>query len=283
MTPGTAWRYSGGGFLILQQLLMDLTGRSFMDLTNELVFTPGGMTRSTFAQPLPAELAPSAALPYRRTGGPYLGGPRIYPELAATGLWTTPSDMARLAVEMDRAYAGRSRRIVSQAAMRQMLAVQRSNWGLGVAVTGNGHDLQFIHLGVNMGYRCVWVHFPERHQGVVIMTNSGNGGELGGEFLRAVSTVERTTTTVDPTVLRSYVGTYASATLGVTVRYENERLQLQAPPLGPQPLDLLPQSKTDFFVATDTISVHFVIDRSRAVGAMELSMGPQTFRLKRVE
>jgi len=51
------WRYSGGGYQILQQLLEDVTGRVFADLAAELVLRPAGMTTATYAQPDPANAA----------------------------------------------------------------------------------------------------------------------------------------------------------------------------------------------------------------------------------
>jgi CubicO group peptidase (beta-lactamase class C family) len=91
-TPGTNWRYSGGGFVVTQLLLQDVTGQPFPKLLHDTVLAPVGMTRSTYEQPLPQNRMAEAAMAYRRDGEPVPGGPHVYPEMAPAGLWTTPSD-----------------------------------------------------------------------------------------------------------------------------------------------------------------------------------------------
>jgi CubicO group peptidase (beta-lactamase class C family) len=91
--PGTLWRYSGGGYVIMQPLLTDVTGESFPQLLRDLVLQPAGTTHSTFDQPLPKNVSSLAATPYRGDGKPVKGGWHTYPEIAAAGLWTTPSDL----------------------------------------------------------------------------------------------------------------------------------------------------------------------------------------------
>src|SRR5262249_52794362 len=145
-----------------------------------------GMTHSAYQQPLPANRAAEASTPYRGNGELLQGGPHTYPEMAAAGLWTTPSDLGHLAMEVERELDGKSTRILTQGMARQYLTPQKENWGLGVAVDGQGKDLHFSHSGGNQGYRCFFVDFPERHQGVAIMTNSDNGGALWSEMMRSI-------------------------------------------------------------------------------------------------
>jgi CubicO group peptidase (beta-lactamase class C family) len=97
MVPGTQWRYSGGGYCILQQLLMDTLGKPFPEIITEIVLEPVGMINSAFEQPLGDERAPYAATAYLRGGNRGEGKWHVYPELAAAGLWTTgqaPTDRA---------------------------------------------------------------------------------------------------------------------------------------------------------------------------------------------
>ena len=100
VVPGTIWRYSGGGYVILQTLMSDVTDKAFPEIMNELVLRPAGLAHSTYEQPLPKNLWPSAATPYRGNGEPVKGGWHTYPEMAPAGLWTTPSDLARMAIEV---------------------------------------------------------------------------------------------------------------------------------------------------------------------------------------
>jgi CubicO group peptidase (beta-lactamase class C family) len=97
--PGRAWRYSGGGYQILQQLVEDVTGRVFTDLAAELVLRPAGMTTATYAQPDSADAA-APCVEGRSVSW------RIYPEHAAAGLWCTPTDLLRLAQAIQAALAG---------------------------------------------------------------------------------------------------------------------------------------------------------------------------------
>jgi CubicO group peptidase (beta-lactamase class C family) len=90
------FRYSGGGFTIVQQLIEDITGTPFAEVAAQAVLEPLGMTRSTFAQPPPEPLRVSAANPDWR----------LYPECAAAGLWTTPADLARFVCALLAAASG---------------------------------------------------------------------------------------------------------------------------------------------------------------------------------
>jgi CubicO group peptidase (beta-lactamase class C family) len=121
MTPGKTWRYSGGGFVIVQQVLSDVIGIPFPKLMHDLVLGPLGMEHSTYQQPLPPELLAQAATPYRADGTAVPGGPHVYPELAPAGLWTTPSDLARFAIGIQQALSGKSRRVLSRATAGDML------------------------------------------------------------------------------------------------------------------------------------------------------------------
>ncbi len=142
------------------------------------------MTHSTFEEPLPKSLWPNAAKPYDGNGNPIQGGWRIYPEMTPAGLWTTPSDLAQFAIEIQKAYAGHSI-VISSALAHQMLAYQSDQvYGLGVALGERGHAVRFWHSGSNSGYKCVFEAYPEIGQGLVIMTNSDSGLQLIGEIQR---------------------------------------------------------------------------------------------------
>lgn len=104
--PGTLWRYSGGGYTIAQQMLEDVTGVPYATLLQQRVLEPLGMSSSTSEQPLPARLHERAATAYRSNGSAVRGRFHTYPEMAAAGLWTTPSDYARFALAIQRSLRG---------------------------------------------------------------------------------------------------------------------------------------------------------------------------------
>ena len=173
--PGTAFRYSGGGVEIEQLALQDVTGEAFEALMQRLVLAPLGMRDSRFAARLPPALRGHSATAHDGEGVPIAD--RVHPELAADGLWTTPSDLLRWAIDIAAARAGKSSHLLKPATASAMLTVQQAPAGLGPFLHGNGRTLRFGHEGSDDGYHSEVVYFPESGQGAAIMTN-GAGGQL---------------------------------------------------------------------------------------------------------
>jgi CubicO group peptidase (beta-lactamase class C family) len=214
--PGTIWRYSGGGYVVAQQLLQDVTGQPFPKLMHDTVLEPIGMTRSTYEQPLPKHRLAEVATPYRADGQPVPGGPHVYPEMAPAGLWTTPSDLVRYAIEVQKELSGNSNRVLSAAMIRQMLTPGLNHQGLGPQIGGGEKHPYFTHGGSNEGYKCNFVAYNDG-DGVAIMTNGDNGGQLASEILRSVAyeygwpdfqPVQHTVGRMDPKLLDPYAGVY---------------------------------------------------------------------------
>lgn len=185
--PGSAWRYSGGGFVVLQQLLIDVAHDSFPSLMKSLVLGPLGMTHSTYEQPLPEARWGEAASAHRANGNPAQAKWFVHPEMAAAGLWTTPSDMARWVIEIMNAHNGQSSKVLKSSTAAEMLKPQRGTYGLGVVVSGRGADVTFGHGGSNRGFRMSFVGYTATGQGAVVMTNGDGGGPLIDEILRALA------------------------------------------------------------------------------------------------
>lgn len=185
--PGTRFKYSSGGYIIVQQLLIDVTDKPFPELLEEVVLKPFGMTHSSFLQPLPKDEARTAATPYRATGTPVPGGPHTYPELAAAGLWTTPTDVAYFALGLLDAWTGRNASVLSQATAIQMLTPGLGDRGLGLIVRGASPHRRFLHKGVNDGFISSMIML-ENGDGAVIMTNGDRGEELITEIMRSIAT-----------------------------------------------------------------------------------------------
>ena len=194
-TPGRRFSYSAGGYCILQQLLIDVLGRPFPELMRALVLAPLGMERSTYEQPLPHHLWDRAATGHRANGKPVAGKWRVYPEMAAAGLWTTPSDLARLAIDLQRALSAEPGTLLASSTAQQMLAPQanagsRGRVGLGVFIERTASGLRFGHPGDNEGYTARWVSIADgkhRGRGAVVMTNSDAGWEYQEGLLEAVA------------------------------------------------------------------------------------------------
>jgi CubicO group peptidase (beta-lactamase class C family) len=176
--PGAIWRYSGGGYTVMQQMLIDVTGTSFPELMRRTVLEPIGMTHSSFEQPLPPTLAAMTAAGQYGGLQPVKGRWHIYPEMAAAGLWTTPSDLARFAIEVQQSYAGRSSKVISPAMTRRMLTVEKQGDGLGVFLQGAGPTLLFNHGGRDDGFDASLNAFAETGQGLVVMINANDNSNM---------------------------------------------------------------------------------------------------------
>jgi CubicO group peptidase (beta-lactamase class C family) len=194
--PGTAYKYSNLGYGVVQLLMTDVTHQPFSELMQETVLGPVGMTSSTFGQPLPEELRDRATTEHYVDGEPFEGKRHHYPLLAAGGLWTTPSDLARFAIEIMRARAGESSLLLSQEMAVEMLTPQvevhdsslQDSYGLGFDLASEGQERRFMHTGGTWGSTCLlWVH-PATGQGAVIMTNSASGeGAIRFEVLLSIA------------------------------------------------------------------------------------------------
>lgn len=185
LVPGTQFRYSGGGTVVMQQLLEDVTGTPFRQLLRELVLDPLGMSDSDFAQPLPKELHDRAATAHDELGQPVDGRWHSYPELAAAGLWTTPTDLVNFALGVRSAYDGAEGALISQELAREQLTPQvptieridgMDALGLGVFLADGGK--RFGHGGGNKGFKCHLLAYRDTGHGAAVMTNGANGSAV---------------------------------------------------------------------------------------------------------
>ena len=194
IVPGTQFRYAGGGTVVLQQLLEDVTGTPFRQLARELVLEPLGMSDSDYAQPLPPGLHDKAATAHDELGRRVPGGWHTYPELAAAGLWTTPTDLLKFAVAVQQTYAGADGALLSPALSHQLLTPQitatdrigeLNQLGLGLFLGDGG--VRFGHSGGNEGFRCHLLAYRDTGQGAAVMTNGDNGGWVVQRALAAIA------------------------------------------------------------------------------------------------
>jgi len=265
--PGTIWRYSGGGYVVAQRILEDVSGQPFSVLMQRTVLSPIGMSDSTYEQPLPRARANEVALPYRDDGTPVKGGPHVYPEQAPAGLWTTPTDLARYAIEVQRSLTGKSNRVLSAAMVREMLTPGMNQQGLGPGIGGSASQPLFQHSGANEGYRCDLVAY-DGGDGVVIMTNSDSGGQLMDDLRRTIAHIYgwpdfqppvRHLASIEPSRLDLLTGSYQLAPQFVlTITRQGSQLLSQA--TGQGQIALFPQSEREFFTRDFDSSTTFEVD-----------------------
>lgn len=185
--PLTFYEYSGGGVTVMELALSDVRRRPFVDVLQEGVLAPIGMTRSSYAQPISPEHNQNAARAHDNNGESR--GPKwhVYPEHAAAGLWTTPTDLARLILEVQRSARGESNRVLSQSMIQEMLnPVGVGPFAVGFTVSKIGEGWYFSHGGSNWGFRALMLAHKVKGYGLVVMTNADQGSTVINEISRRI-------------------------------------------------------------------------------------------------
>lgn len=185
--PGESELYSGGGMEVLQMLMEDVSGKEFHQLLNDLILNPTDMKSSSFEFPLPGPLRNFTSAGYDERGNVICGSYHIYPEKAAAGLWSTPSDLARFMIALGKSYRGESTNLLKQSSAKIMMTRVPQAGGTGIGIDGEGKSFRFRHTGRNAGFTSYAISFADTGRGVVIMTNSDNGFPLIHEIVRAIS------------------------------------------------------------------------------------------------
>jgi CubicO group peptidase (beta-lactamase class C family) len=281
--PKDHWQYSGGGYTVMQQAVLDVAKIPFPQLLHDSVLAPIGMKHSTYQQPLPADLRAAAAVPYNSDGTPVEGGFHTYPEMAAAGLWTTPSDLGHYILENQQSLAGKANHVLSADMTKQMMTAGMGNWGLGLQIGGSPGNPYFSHGGVNEGFESLFVGYENSGDGAVVMTNAAGGSRLADEIMRGIAAeyhwpdfqpVVRTVVKVDPATLAKYVGSYELAPgFALTISTEGGKLFGQATGQGKE--ELFPESETKFFLKIVDAEIEFNSDGKGQITSITLHQGGQ--------
>jgi CubicO group peptidase (beta-lactamase class C family) len=221
---------------IAQLVSTDVSGEDFPKLMRRLMLEPAGMKRSTYENPLPVARRGEAASGHEKPDTPVPGGFHVYPEMAAAGLWTTASDLARWAIALSKSYRGEPGGVLSTSMAKQMVSKQMHQqppygngyWGLGVAVSGDGDSLAFSHGGRDEGFVADLFMRPGSGRGLVIMMNGVNGG-LMTEIQRAFAEeygfggpprTTRTSIALPSAKMAEYVGKFVVVVNADTIRLD---------------------------------------------------------------
>jgi CubicO group peptidase (beta-lactamase class C family) len=202
--PLNGFKYSGGAVMIEQLALSDAVGKPFDEIAREWVLNPIAMTNSTYEQPLPAAREKQAARAHNRSGA-RMGDPwHVYPERAAAGLWTTPTDLAKFAIEVQLAVLGKSARVLSQATALEMITpVGVGPYAVGFTIQKEGEGWYFSHGGSNWGFQCGLTAHRLHGYGAAIKTNSDSGGALIRELTKLIQQ-QYAWDALDPPIPRTY-------------------------------------------------------------------------------
>jgi CubicO group peptidase (beta-lactamase class C family) len=293
LLPGLAFRYSGGGSTIAQQVVVDVLGRPFPELMRELILDPVGMADSTFEQPLPVAIAARAATAHPLNGQPLAGGWNVYPEMAAAGLWTTAADLSRLAVSLVQALREEQSALPLKtetvaAMLRPQLAdegIGEHFVGLGWYCSGEGDDFSFGHSGVDEGFLAELRVYPARRKAAAVIINA-HGWLLPGEIFKAIgreygwpAAPSRAPSVGMPHGV-AYAGSYRSESgIAAEVVQSGGALALRT---GVQPpVPLTPSSDTAFHATALNLFVQFELASDRVVTAMTLIQHGKAIRFVR--
>jgi len=186
--PSSTWRYSGGGYLILQLVIEEVTQESFNDYMRHAVFEPLGMTASTFVDPDPGLLAEFYAPD---------GSPAVHYRFTATGaasLYTSAADLTRfLEAQTGGPNAPAGRGVLSPATLQSMHSPQAflygfPVWGLGVSLYAPNGAGDFVigHDGSNYPAINTTARIdPATGNGIIVLSTGSAtlAREIGGEWV----------------------------------------------------------------------------------------------------
>jgi CubicO group peptidase (beta-lactamase class C family) len=302
MLPGSRFEYSNPGYLVLELLVEDVTGMSFADAMKSLVFTPLGMEHSTFLQPLPKDLAVNAASAF---GGRQKVGmaPDQYvnTNLPAAGLWSTPTDVAKLALEIRAAALGKPSKVLSKSSAQAMLKPSAEGfpqaargklyqpyerWGLGLELAGSPDHPFFDHAGGSTYESFMFLYMDG--EGMVVTTNYSHGSRLIDELLASSSfvyhwpnfrTEKHPRYALSNAEANAVVGNYED---GIRVEHTDTGLVFHME--GEQSADpMLPWSPTRFILAGRALELNFELNpKTHQATAVSVQAQQSTFRVTRV-
>ncbi len=280
--PGESWMYSGGGYTIMQLMITDIEKKSFSELMQANVLDPLGMTESTFENPLPSKHHEIAATGYRANGGEVEGKWPIYPEMAAAGLWTTPSQLILWAKDIQQTLQTKTNGLLTVETVNEMLTPGMENHGLGPASS----EHTFGHGGADEGFRANLTAWKEQPVAVVIMVNSDNGSiikeimlSIAKEYkLPGIEPSPRTVMVLSELQRTKYVGKYTFPKLGdAEISIKENGLEIAAEFID-DPILMLAESDSTFFDKNDGTYFKFLFDQNEIVG-----LSVQGFEAQKVE
>ena len=189
MKPSTEFRYSGGGYTIVQQTLIDQLQKPFEQIMKELVLDPLGMKNSFYSNcELNDRKCANATAGHKNNGSQVLGKRNLYPEMAAAGLWTTAADLAKFSIEVQKSLKGESNKILTKEFMENMTTpVLNGEYNIGLCNDMIGTEQLVGHNGGNEGYTCSMLFHKEKGFGVIFMSNCDKGYEMKMPFFRSVA------------------------------------------------------------------------------------------------
>jgi CubicO group peptidase (beta-lactamase class C family) len=254
----------------MQLMMTDLEKKPFADIMQANVLDPLGMKNSTFENPLPSAYHQLAATGYRSNGEEVEGKWPIYPEMAAAGLWTSPSQLILWAKDIQHTLQAQSDGLLKVATVNTMLTPGMNDYGLGPST--NEHS--FGHGGADEGFRAILTAWKELQVAIVIMVNSDNGSimqeillSVAKEYdLAGVEPSTRTVTEKSIAVRKPMEGKYSFPLLGgAQVLIQDRGLQVTGDFLDGS-IYLLPETDSTYFDKLNGTYFTFIMDGAAVTG-----------------
>ena len=290
--PSLRYQYSGGGTTISQLILQDVTGKPYDTYMWNNVLNPMGMSNSSYTQPPSADKEKVLAKGCYNDGAAVKGKYHIYPEQAAAGLWTNPTDLAKYIIETQLSLQGKSNKVLSPETTRLRLTPYiDSSAALGVFIVNKGNAKYFNHDGSDEGFVASYYGSMENGNGVVVMANTDNGSILN-EIVNSLASVYKwkdfytpkikNVVAVNDEILKSYVGNYKlyRNTFNVTLEREGLMLRLNST----TQYKLYFTSDTEFFMSEMAGSeVKFIKDKDNKVTGFDVDNNGEKMQAVRIE
>ncbi len=242
--PGLRFKYSGGGTMLSQQVLMDFTQQDYNAYMTKQILQPLGMKSSFFAQPPPDEKLPLLATGYTtiRQDQAIEGNFTVQPEQAAAGLWTTPTDIANLIINLQKALRGDAGTLLNkQTAEIAMTPYHDEKASMGFFIDDINGVKYFQHGAGNPGFSGKYIGSFEGGKGVVVFVNSDDDPALFEEIINAVAMayewegfekpkniVSKSSFAVAPEKYAEYIGYYKDRNNVTSITEKNNQLYYTA-------------------------------------------------------
>ena len=298
--PSRRGEYSGGGIMISQLIVQDITNMPYDKFMWQNVLKPLGMINSTFTPEIkdPKQLATG----YYADGKEVKGKYHIYPEQAAAGLWTTPTDLAKYIIETQLSLGGRSGKVLSEEMSKlRLIPYKNKTFAFGVIIDTIGWQVYFSHSGQDMGF--IGRYFGSLDgNGVVVMTNTDDIS-IVNEIINSVATVYKwkdfykpfmtlKKLALDNDILESYVGQYEinstsegqyNLTPGSIFTITKEGHQLKAQAADQQKINIYPATNSLFFPKTSDTDIKFIKDSKGIVTKLTIHQNGKFIECKKIK
>lgn len=176
-TPESQWEYSGGGYVIVQVALEDIMGKPLQQLAQNMLFEPLGMKNTTMFQNGHPNFLTNVAKVHDAKQKVIRDGIPICPQIAPSGMWSTPQDMAKFTIEVQQALAGKNTKVISNKVAKTTTNIKTldttGGWSAGwMRFEAKGNIDWFSHGGSNTGTGGHVMASMENGKGIMVFINA---------------------------------------------------------------------------------------------------------------